>query len=136
MNSERIMKKIELEDATFTKDILDGTTFFQIAEGGAMGEPGGIVLLTENRKVYHANYCFGDLTTETMEKAFPVLKKCRFGLFGKDSVVPEGWVYVDLGMGNHLIVRADYYEKFSLLTEEYKEPVEFYQHWLEIALSI
>ena len=54
-------ESIELNNSTFTKDILDRTTFFQIAEGGAMGEPGGIVFLTEDGTVYHANYCFGDL---------------------------------------------------------------------------
>ena len=130
------MERIELENATFTKDILDGTTFFQLAEGGAMGEPGGIVFLTEGEKVYHANYCFGNLTKETMEKAFPVLAECEFGIFGIGSKVPEGWVYVNLGMGNHLIVRADYYGKFETLTKEYKPLGELYQHWLEIAISL
>ncbi len=130
------MDRIELENATFTKDILDSTTFFQLAEGGAMGEPGGIVFLTEDGKVYHANCCFGDLTKETMEKAFPVLAGCEFGLFGFESKVPDGWIYVNLGMGNHLIVRMDYFRMFESLTREYKTPGELYQHWLEKAITI
>jgi hypothetical protein len=131
-----MVERIELENKTFTKDILDGTTFFQLAEGGAMGESGGIVFLTEEGKVYHANYCFGDLTKETMERAFPVLAECVFGLFGRESKTPAGWVYVYLGVGNHLIVRADYYVEFEPMTKQYKSLGDLYQHWLEKALTI
>ena len=60
---------IDLNNETFIKDILDGTTFFQIAEGGVMGGPRGIILVTEDGKVYHANYCYGDLKWETIQKA-------------------------------------------------------------------
>ena len=60
---------IDLNNETFIKDILDGTTFFQIAEGGVMGGPGGIIFVTEDGKVYHANYCYGDLKWETIQEA-------------------------------------------------------------------
>lgn len=130
------MEMIELCDATFTKEILDGTVFFQYAEGGAMGEPGGIVIVTEEGKAYHANYCFGDLQFDTMERAFPVLKECEFGLFGIDSKVPSGWVYVNLGAGNHLIVREDYYEKFSPHVSGYTQLSDMYANWLKVAESI
>lgn len=127
------METIELNDSTFSKDILDKTTFFQIAEGGAMGEPGGIVFLAEDGTVYHANYCFGDLKWETIQHAFPVIDQCRFGMFGIDSEVPDGWVYVNLGMGNHLIVRQDRYDKFSPLISGCKSSGEIYQRWLDHA---
>ena len=127
---------IELNNKSFTNEILCKTTFFHIAEGGAMGEPGGIVFVTEDGKVYHANTYFGDLERTTLIEAFPVLNDCNFGLFGVNSVVPAGWKYVDLGAGNHLIVREDFFEKFKDMTVEYNKPVEYYQHWLEIALSI
>lgn len=130
------MNTIELNNDTFTKDILDGTTFFQLAEGGAMGEPGGVTFMTEDGKVYHANYCFGNLKRKTMEEAFPVLSECRFKMFGYDSEVPAGWVYVNLFMGNHLIVRKDYYERFEPLITEYKGVGELYANWLRIAASI
>lgn len=129
------LKRIELKNATFTKDILDGVTFFQFAETGAMGEPGGIVFLTGDNKLYHANYFFGDLTMETIKKAFPPLAKCEFGL-GIRTVVPKGWEYVNLGMGNHLIVRSDYYAKFALMITGFNSCGELYMHWLEKALSI
>ena len=133
---EHMIEYIELNDSTFDKDILEKTTFFQIAEGGAMGEPGGIVFLTEDGTAYHANYCFGDLRWETIQHAFPVINQCQFGMFGIDSQVPENWVYVNLGMGNHLIVRQDRYAEFNSLIAKYKSPIEIYQNWLESALSV
>ena len=127
---------IELADSSFTREILDNATFFQIAEGGAMGEPGGIWFLTENNAVYHANYCWGDLTAKTISAAFPVIDQCSFGMFGVDSVVPDGWQYVNLGFGNHLLVRQDRYESFAPLIAGYKSLGEVYQHWMEHALEI
>ena len=122
---------IELNDKTFTKDVLDKTTFFQIAEAGAMGEGGGIVFVTEDGTVYHANYCYGDLKWETLQRAFPVIDQCQFGI--THSEVPEGWVYENLGMGNHLIVRRDRYDGFARLASKCKSMGELYQKWLEFA---
>lgn len=127
---------IELSNETFTKDILAGATFFQIAEGGAMGEPGGIVFVTEDGSVYHANYCYGDLKWETLQHAFPTIDDCHFGLFGIGSEVPEGWMYVNLGMGNHLIVRQDRYDDFAPRIAGYKSLGEVYQNWLKQALTV
>ena len=79
---------------TFTKDILDTTVFFKIAESGAMGEPGGIDFITEQGKIYHANYCYGDLERKTIQNAFQIINECRFGLFGMGSEVPKVWQYV------------------------------------------
>ena len=126
-------KTIELTDQTFTRDILERATFFQIAQGGAMGEGGGIVFLTEEGTVYHSNYCNGDLKWETVQRAFPVIDECRFGHFGFGAQVPAGWVYVHLGMGNHLLVRRDCYARFSPLISEYQTLGEKYQNWLECA---
>ena len=127
---------IELTDTTFTRELLDKTTFFQIAEGGAMGEPGGIWFVTEDSQIYHANYCFGNLSAQTISTAFPVIDQCRFGLFGLNSTVPDGWQYVNLGFGNHLLVRQDRYESFAPLIASYKSPGEIYQTWMEHAVSV
>ncbi len=131
-----MMEPIELNDSTFAMDILNKTTFFQIAEGGAMGDPGGIVFLTDDGRVYQANYCFGGLRWETIQHAFPVIDQCHFGMFGIGSQVPDNWVYVNLGMGNHLIVRQDRYAKFASLIAKYKSPGEIYRNWLKHALSV
>ena len=101
-----------------------------------MGEPGAIKFLTEDGALYHANYYFDDLKWTTVKEAFPVITKCRFGICGEGSVVPSGWHYVNLGMGNHLIVRQDRYERFSQLVPENYRPSEMYGSWLNKALSV
>ncbi|MBR4765758.1 MAG: hypothetical protein IK085_03215 [Clostridia bacterium] len=131
-----MIETLELDNNSFVKETLDNTVFFQLAESGAMGEPGGIIFITDNGLNYHANYCFGDLKWETIRTAFPVIDECIFGMFGHNSAVPKDWVYVNLGMGNHLIVREDFYVKFEPLISNYNRPSEIYQHWLEKAQSL
>lgn len=126
----------ELNNATFTNDILEDAVFFMFAEGGAMGEPGGILFVTESGEAYHGNYAFGDLEMDTIEAAFPVLAQCSFGMFGHGSEVPLGWEYVNLGAGNHLIVRMDYAEQFRAMTKKWKKPVELFQNWMGVALDL
>jgi hypothetical protein len=130
-----MIEKIELDNKTFTKEILDKALFFSLAEGGAMGEPGGILFITDDGKLYHANYVFGDLKHETIKEAFPVIDECRFGLFGIGTTVPIGWTYISLGFGNHLIVKDNCYTAFEPLIAGYDNPGELYQHWVEKALE-
>ena len=79
----------ELNNATFTNDILEDAVFFMFAEGGAMGEPGGILFVTEDGEVYHGNYAFGDLEMDTVVTA--VAKENGYTLvLLQDGVA--GWV--------------------------------------------
>ncbi len=128
------MNVIEIEKATLSTVPFDKLRYFSIAEGGAMGEPGGVLMVTSDKEVYHANHCFGDISFEDLVKVFPPLGKCRFGLFGKGSTVPSGWNYVDLGMGNHLIVHDDVYSEFKKKIEGLRPP-QIYQKWVKIALT-
>lgn len=43
------------------------------------------------------------------------------------------WNYVDLGMGNHLIVHNDVYPEFKKKTKDLP-PHEIYAKWVDIAL--
>ena len=80
------MKKKELCKADLTKDLSEKIWFFKIAEGGAMGEPGGITFITNDGTMYAFNYIYADTTYEDAIAFFPVIKDCKFGLFGEDSV--------------------------------------------------
>lgn len=62
--------------------------------------------------------------------------KCKFGMFGLDSSAPKGWNYVNLGMGNHLIVRDDMIAPFMERIGEDAEPSEVYMKWMEVAEEI
>lgn len=57
-------------------------------------------------------------------------------MFGLDSEVPEGWNYVNLGMGNHLIVADEVFDEFKKLTKDCKREVEYYGAWQDAAAKI
>lgn len=131
-----MINSTSLDDNTFTKELLDKAVFFEFAEGGAMGAPGEILFFTEDGRFYRSNYCVGKLSFKTVKEAFPVITECRFGVFGFDSATPGGWEYISLGLGNHLLVRSDYYVKFAPLIADLKSPFEIQLNWPKIAQSL
>ena len=124
---------IEMEKATLNTVPFDKAKYFSFAEGGAMGEMGGILMVTSDGEVYHANHCLGDISYDDLVAMFPPLGRCRFEMFGKESTAPSGWNYVDLGMGNHLIVHDDEYPDFKKKIKGL-HPGQIYQKWLKFAL--
>lgn len=118
------------------KDLFENVWFFAIAEGGAMGEPGAIMFIKNDGASYRCNYLDGDVSIKQIEKAFPILKKCNFGLFRIDSQVPDGWKYVNLGMGNHLIVNDDIYSRFTEKLGDYEDPSYVYGMWFRTAMQV
>lgn len=127
---------VELCNADLKKSTFEDVMFMYVAEGGAMGEPGAVWFYVKTGEVYHFNYVFGDVKISKVEKLFPVLANCEFGIFGLDSSVPEGWNYVNLGMGNHLIVNDAVYDRFKESLGGEEEPSEVYGKWMEIADNI
>lgn len=128
-----MVEVIELSNEDLNKKIFEDVMFFSVAEGGAMGEPGGVIFYNKAGKVYHLNYVFGDADIRKVERLFPVLSKCQFGMFGIDSSVPEGWNYIYLGMGNHLIVHDEVYPRFMELLAGEKD---IYGMWRQLADTI
>ena len=95
-----------------------------------------MLLYLDNGELYHFNYVYGDVEIKTVQKMFVPLSKCKFGMFGLDSSAPKGWNYVNLGMGNHLIVRDDMIAPFMEQIGEDAEPSEVYMKWMEVAEEI
>ncbi len=108
---------------------------FSFAQPGAMGEPGGVEIIDAQGWFYHTNYCYGDISYEQLLEVVPVLKDCKIGIAGQQ--VPEGWKAVYLGFGNHLTIKADYYDKFEKETRNrhIEEAGMLYQQWSEIVLN-
>lgn len=127
------MKIIELDRENLNKEFFENILFFMIAEGGAMGEPGAIKFVKTDGNLYHLNYVFGDFKIEENLAVFPTLGECDFGLFGMDSKVPKGWNYVNLGMGNYLIVKSEVYQPLKKLISKCKSAGEIYQSWINHA---
>lgn len=130
------IEPIELRNEDLTKALFDKVSFLSVAEGGAMGEPGAVVFFAENGALYHFNTLFGDVGFEKFAKLFPMITKCEFGMFGIGSRVPDGWVYVNLGMGNHLIVRDNVYSEFEARIGEFDDPARIYGVWIETASKV
>lgn len=110
--------------------------FLSIAEGGAMGCPGELLVATKDTqraKWYRFNMLcdkFDDLCS-----FYPPLKTFDCGIFGMASGIQEGWNHVDLGCGNHLLVRDDYSNAFDMVVKilKPKSPGEIYASWRGIA---
>lgn len=130
------MEPIQICKKDLSKDLFENILFFMFAEGGAMGEMGAVNFIKNDGKLYHLNYLWGDVKFEEVLELFPTLAKCDFGNFGLDSKIPDGWTYVNLGAGNHLIIKNEIYPKFYELIKDYKYMGEIYQNWIEHANTI
>lgn len=142
MNKEKIRKvqeqivfeeiKKNIREVISYKDIV----FFSLAEGGAMGCPGEVLIATKNIEGVKW-YCLNTMTenNDDLCAVFPPLKTFDCGIFGMASGIQEGWNHVDLGMGNHLLVRDDYYTQFAYEEEQLhaEHRGEVYAHWRGIA---
>lgn len=111
---------------------------FQMAEGGAMGYPGGVFFVTSDKRVFFTSI-WEQMSDDNLLKVFPPLAEVKWELFGRGTRYPEGWHYEYLGMGNYLLVRDDFNEKF--LKESNKlhrdnPDLILYNLWLDAVLSI
>lgn len=129
-------KIIEISIENLKSIPLEDVRFIMMAEGGAMGEPGAVYIVADGDNVFHCNYVYHDIKFSDIEEALPMLKESKFGLFGIDSITPKGWNYVNLGMGNHLIVRDDAYSEFIEIVGKDTEPSELYGLWFDVALKM
>ena len=127
-----LAKKV-IDARALSKDIFKDVLFFSLAEGGAMGTPGEIIVVNKKPAAYSMQCVFGDVKYGDVEAMFPVIGQCRFGLFGFDSEVPDGWNYVNLGMGYHLIVADEAFDEFQRLTKECEREVDYYVAWQDAA---
>ena len=87
---------------------------FQWAAGGACGEPGGVVFVTRDGKVFHTNYVFSEyrVTGDDVCRLFPPLSSFQTGVFG-GGIYPEEWKDQYLGLGNYLVVHESIWDAFT-----------------------
>lgn len=145
-NTLSIMETNMIEINSLNKDKAIGLDIvaFQWAAGGACGEPGGVVFITKDSKVYHTNYVFDKygVTFDDLCKIFPPLANMKVGIFG-GGLYPEGWKDQYLGLGNYLVVHESIWETFSDVahkTLERRHNVDdyaiLYNIWLDVVLNV
>lgn len=115
---------------------LKDAEFIMIAESGAMGEPGAVYIVKSDGKTLYCNYAYGGIHIKKLFQALPVLQECDFGIFGNAASIPEGWNYVYLGAGNHLLIKDDAYGQFCKYVKIDEDPSEIYARWLDAAFKI
>lgn len=129
-------KATRIKNDGMTKELFEDIMFFSLAEGGAMGNPGSVYFYNKVGTLYYFNYARSCINMNRVKELFPPLALCRFGMLGMGSSVPEGWNYVNLGMGNHLIVNDAVYEEFKGFIGEDYIPSRVYGLWMKLAEKI
>lgn len=141
------MKKIEFNDVMFdeiTEQNLDKINpeamfFFAYSEGGAMGWPGTIQIMTKTEKdvgAFFIDYAaISDI--KTVEKKFPGLAKAILSVF-EGASLGSMWTHYYLGFGNHLFVHKNVHGRFlekagfGMILDHPR----LYKNWAKIALSL
>lgn len=97
---------------------------FSFANIGALGEKGGIKIVTSNRTLYHTNMV-KSIKVQELFLICPILKDCSFYLF--NAIVPKGWTPFYMGGGNFLVVKDEYEE---IITKAI--PDGLYNNWINV----
>ncbi|MBR5430100.1 MAG: hypothetical protein IK116_06180 [Firmicutes bacterium] len=97
-----------------------------VAEGGAMGCPGQIILAVAGEAETEF-LCFYD--KNLLEQIFPWFAAVEDWAPGRVRNLAEGWRYVDLGMGNHLFLPEAVYKKVRANFAG-ERPSHIYQKWM------
>lgn len=109
---------------------------FSVAEGGAMGYPGRVIIIDEKNDVYDFN--LHELGKDDVMKILPALYESKRAVLGIDPST-SGWNRVYLGMGNHLMVADSIYDELreiALNRYKYFGIGELYQHWIGVVQEI
>ena len=105
---------------------------FSVAEVGAMGYPGRVIIIDEKNDVYDFN--LHELGKDDVMKILPTLYESKRAVLGIDPST-SGWNRVYLGMGNHLMVADSIYDELreiALNRYKYFGIGELYQHWIGV----
>ena len=107
---------------------------FSVAEGGAMGHPGRVVIIDETNNVY--DFYLHELEKDDVMKILPALYESKrevLGIYPSTSV----WKRVYLGMGNHLMVADSIYERFNEFAKAlWQSRGSLYQKWMGVVQEI
>ena len=106
-----------------------------------MGSPGSIQLVIKDHDIvrhyisYYASFLPYHIDDADIFRLFPPMGTIQLEMFRGCTGLPDSWRYVNLGAGNHLFVRAEYYDTFSQQMKG-KSPAEIYGCWYDTAVTI
>ena len=100
------------------------------ATGGAQGEPGGIIIVDIDGKIFHFNHAYGDLSMNEVYEICPPLKE------DSEGKEPEEYHRINMGMGNYLFVKKTILPQFKEETKDITSPSGYYRSWVKTILKI
>lgn len=125
---------IKLSKANYKKYIPIDIAAISLAEPGAMGERGGIIIMSTKNELFHLNYIRDEGTNDVLDLICPILFECEILLFAEKT--PPGWFSKYLGFGNHLIVREYLQCQFDEKANKLEDGKILYNEWINIISSI
>lgn len=109
---------------------------FSIADLGACGSPGSKVIVDSKGNIYDMRRYDCPPTEEQFLSMFPVFRDYHPVLDKIRRVYKSpGWTEKYMGLGNHLFVRDDFFEKFDT-ADKSTSCGELYTSWIDTAISI
>ena len=133
---EQYTEIISLTKENYTQHLPITPVAFSVAEGGAMGCPGRVVIIDKKNNVY--DFYMHELEKKDVMKILPALYESKRTVLGIDPST-SGWNRVYLGMGNHLMVADSIYDELreiALNRYKYFGIGELYQHWIGVVQEI
>lgn len=125
---------ITLTEENYAQHIPLNPIAFSMADGGAMGSPGEVIIVDKESNIYR--FWLQGVEYETAKRIIPTLFECEFGMRGHNRPA-SGWHYFDLGAGNHLLIKDDIYNDFYPEVQGYmNRPALLYQRWLKLVVAI
>lgn len=133
------MNHIEITESNYRDYMSLDIVAFSFAHGGAMGEPGGIVIIDRNGTRYHANYCYGNdhLQPDHIKDIIPDFEDIDWKQIHNEPYHGD-WYFVYLGYGNNLLMRKEISEGFKQKVEaaHFEHSGELYQQWPGFVLGL
>lgn len=136
-NFGRNIYYVENHEDTIRNIAPESIAFISVAEAGAMGIPNGVVIAAENEhKVTWYMFNLAEDSFEDLKSVWPSFD--TFSPWEEDHGLAEGWRYMDLGAGNHLMMRDRYAKKFHRELRKLKPEHAgiIYMTWKAIAHTI
>ena len=125
---------ITLKEENYAQHIPLSPIAFSMADGGAMGSPGEVIIVDQESNIYH--FWLQGVEYETAKRIIPTLFECEFGMRGHNRPA-SGWHYFDLGAGNHLLIKDSLYNDFYPEVQGYMDrPALLYQRWLKLVVAL
>lgn len=129
-------RKIELNSSNYKCYLPIDIIAFSFAEGGAQGDGGALNIVSKEKRVFYLNLIWTDLSEEEVDLVCPILQECHVGPFCINKCIPNDWLYVYMGAGNHLFIHEVLRAKFEEQTKDMKYPCEYYREWLGTVINL